>query len=245
MQDKIYFTVDNVSIPVNVSDMLESNFRFHYSNYYNRSKSSILNYLCDKYGSDKGEISSEGHPYPWPSHSYADFVERIFSHCRLSVKNVFECGMGTNNPVLASNMTSNGRPGASLRVWKEYFPNANIFGADIDKNILFSEDRIKTFFCDQTNINSIFDMWKNMEGIEFDFMIDDGLHTFEAGVCLFDGSFHKLKDGGIYIIEDIKSADIVKFLSYFSDRKFDFELVNLYRKNFTLGDNSLIVIRKL
>ena len=31
------------------------------------------------------------------------------------------------------------------------FPNAQIYGADIDKNILKDEERIKTFYVDQTD----------------------------------------------------------------------------------------------
>ena len=45
--------------------------------------------------------------------------------------------MGTNNPNLVSTMGSSGRPGASLYAFKEYLPNAIIYGADIDKDILF------------------------------------------------------------------------------------------------------------
>ena len=35
------------------------------------------------------------------------------------------------------NMTASGKPGASLRVWRDYFNNAQVIGADIDKRILF------------------------------------------------------------------------------------------------------------
>jgi hypothetical protein len=68
---------------------------------------------------------------------------------------IFECGLGTNNPNLASNMTDTGMPGASLRVWRDYFRNAKIYGGDIDKEILFEEDRIKTFYVDQLDTSSI------------------------------------------------------------------------------------------
>ena len=37
----------------------------------------------------------------------------------------------------------------------------------------------------------------------FDIIIEDGLHTFEANVCFFENSIHKLKKGGYFIIEDI------------------------------------------
>ena len=65
--------------------------------------------------------------------------------------NIFELGLGTNNTDVAYNMGPSGRPGASLKSWKEFLPNSMIYGADIDKIVLFNEDRIKTFYCDQTN----------------------------------------------------------------------------------------------
>ena len=40
-------------------------------------------------------------------------------------------------------MTLNGKPGASLKVWKDYFVNAQIFGADIDRNILLKKIELK------------------------------------------------------------------------------------------------------
>ena len=51
--------------------------------------------------------------------------------------NLLEIGMGTNNPTIVSSMGVNGRPGASLYAFREYLPNSNIYGADIDKDILF------------------------------------------------------------------------------------------------------------
>lgn len=47
-------------------------------------------------------------------------------------------------------MGNNCRPCASIYGWKEFFQNSLIFGADIDKDILINEDRIKTYYCDQT-----------------------------------------------------------------------------------------------
>jgi hypothetical protein len=101
-------------------------------------------------------------------------------------------------------MGENGRPGASLYGWQEFFPNSDIFGADIDSNILFNTDKIKTFYCDQTNPNIIKYMWNEKILQEnFDIIIEDGLHTFSANVCFFENSIHKLKPNGYYIIEDI------------------------------------------
>ena len=93
--------------------------------HYNRNNTAYLSMLCDKYGTDKGSIKDDNQQsnWPWPPTTYADYYSRLFDHCRNNIKNVFECGIGTNNIKLVSNMGINGKPGASLRVWKEYFQN--------------------------------------------------------------------------------------------------------------------------
>jgi hypothetical protein len=172
-----------------------------------------------------------------------DFVSRHFDHCREHVKKVFECGLGTNTPNLASSMGVNGKPGASLRVWRDYFPAAQIYGGDIDRDILFEEDRIKTFYIDQTNPRSIREFWRLAGVGDFDLMVDDGLHTFAAGICLFENSIQKLSKNGFYMIEDIQPSDISLYASYFHELNYRVDLVSLYRPQHDLGDNSLVVVR--
>jgi len=213
---------------------------------YTKNAKSELSRLCDFYGSDKGESNSEDNPYPWPSHTYADFYAMLFGHCRQSVKNVLECGVGTNNPDLASSMGVNGKPGASLRVWRDYFPNANIVGIDIDEDILFKEERIKTFLVDQTSPSSIQKFWNSVGVENFDLILDDGLHAFHAGLCLFENSFEHLAANGVYIIEDVSLSNLTKYASYFETHteKYYCRFVNLYRPNMPLYDNSVLMITK-
>src|SRR5208283_3838057 len=116
-------------------------------------------------------------------------------------------GIGTNFTDVASNMGPAGTPGASLRGWRNYFPNAEIYGADVDQRVLFSEPRISTFYVNQLETGSIRDLWLKIPNIVFDLMIDDGLHTFEANSTFMTNSIHKLAHGGIYIIEDILVAE--------------------------------------
>ena len=134
----------------------------------------------------------------------AGLIIIIFSLQILGLINIkflnYEKRIDTN---IKSNMTENAEPGASLRVWKDYFVNANIFGGDIDKNILFEEDRIKTYFVDQLNVSSIKIMWEKTGVEKFDIIIDDGLHEPKANLNFFFNSIHKLKENGIYIIEDV------------------------------------------
>jgi hypothetical protein len=240
----ISFVYGGLTVNVSSDDILSDNCDYKYSAFYQKDVLSDLSMLCDKYGSDKGEIKTEGHPYPWPSHNYADFYEAKFDHCRDHFRRVFECGLGTNNPAIPSTMGSAGKPGASLRIWRDYFPNAHIFGADIDRDILFQEERISTFYVDQTSPESIRELWRDIQVTEFDLIIDDGLHDFEAGVCLFENSFAMLRKSGIYIIEDVWIPSMISFRNYFKSRDHKVEFVNLHRPGKPLMDNALIVVRK-
>ena len=212
---------------------------------YRKNNGSLLSRLCDAYGSDKGALKVSGHPYGAAPHTFADFYSQLFDHCRFGVTRVFECGLGTNNPGVPSNMGAGGRPGASLRVWKDYFPNAQIDGADIDRNILFTEDRIRTYHVDQTDPGSIARMWERIGPAEYDLMIDDGIHTFDGGICFFENAVGRLRSGGIYVIEDVSLLNLNRFRAYFADKAFQVDYANLVRPKLRLGDNSLVVIRKV
>lgn len=222
----------------------QSKFDFKAISYYEKNYDCDLAKYCDIYGSDKGELKKEGHPYPWPSHTYTDVYSRLFSYRRNEVNKIFECGIGTNNPNVISSMGASGKPGASLRVWRDYFPNAIVIGADIDNDVLFEENRIKTFYIDQTNPNTIETFWNLVNLSDFDIIIDDGLHTFEAGKILFENSINYLDSNGYYIIEDVQLENSLKFKEYFKDKGYLVDYVHLYRPLTKLNDNCLIIIRK-
>ena len=140
-----------------------------------------------------------------------------------------------------------GIPGASLRVWRDYFPNSEIIGADIDESVLFEETRIQTYSLDQRDATSVESMWKRIGRSGFDLMIDDGLHTFEAGKTLFLGSIERLAPRGTYIIEDVVHEDMILYMDFFSKFEFDVMFISLRRPRETryvpMIDNQLIRIR--
>jgi hypothetical protein len=144
-------------------------------------------------------------------------------------------------------MGPQGVPGASLRVWRDYFPNSEVFGADIDESVLFEEERIKTFALDQRDSESVANMWKRIGRSGFDLMIDDGLHVFEAGKTLFLGSVDKLSLNGTYIIEDVLHEDMLRYMDFFSDSQYRVSFVSLVRprerRYVPIRDNQMIVIR--
>jgi len=159
--------------------------------------------LCEimkRHGSDKG--------LGW--HNYTEEYHRMWSKLRGEPLNIFEIGLGTNNVNLPSNMGKDGVPGASLRGWAEYFPKANVFGADVDSDILFEEDRIKTFYCDQTNPESIHELCEKLGEVKFDIIIDDGLHEYFANRIFLDNFIHRLAKTGWYVIEDLTKDTVHK-----------------------------------
>jgi len=201
----------------------------------NSNSNSKLTELMNYYGSDKGGKNNH--------HNYADFYSEIFFHRRNEIKNFLEIGLGTNNVNLPSNMGIDGVPLASLRAWRDYFKNAQIYGADIDKSILKNEERIKTFFVDQTNPESIKKLFNSIGELKFDIILEDGLHEYNANICFFENSIDYLKNNGIYIIEDIFYKDKKKFLNYFKNKNYNFSIVDIYHKK-NIANNCLVIVRK-
>ena len=202
----------------------------------------ILCEIMGRHRSDKGHTNITE---SW--HNYTTFYYSLFKD-RKPLR-LFELGLGTNNPNIPSNMRHDGVPGASLYGWKEFFPSAQIFGADIDKDILFQEDRIQTFYCDQTNPDTIKEMWEKPSLQEpFDIIIEDGLHTFAANVCFFENSIHKLNSNGYYIIEDVLKEEepffhekIKEWQLTYPDCVFTMMTIPSTKNQF---DNALVVIYK-
>jgi hypothetical protein len=149
-----------------------------------------LQYLFNLYGSDKSIL----HNYHW-------FYGAILKHPQ-SVYTILEIGLGTTNENVACNMGKHGRPGASIRAFKDLCVNAMVYGADIDESILFQEERISTFFVDQTKPQSFEALLANLPA-QFDLVIDDGLHATDANILTLSYGLTLLKPGGWIVIEDI------------------------------------------
>jgi hypothetical protein len=102
-----------------------------------------------------------------------------------------------------------GKPGASLRAFQNFLPNSQIFGADIDASILFSDERIKTFPVDQLDRGSLVKLGHKLNPIKFDLIIDDGLHLPNANLNTLIFGLELLKSDGILVIEDISDASLI------------------------------------
>ena len=149
-----------------------------------------LKNLFNKHGSDKSSV-----------HDYHYIYSSIFKN-PTKIKNILEVGIGTNDISMLSNMGGTSRPGASLRTFRDYFKKSMVYGADIDKKILFKDTRIVTRYVDQTDPKSISKLFKYF-GCKFDLIIDDGLHSHITNLNLIINSMKFLKKNGCLVIEDI------------------------------------------
>ena len=149
-----------------------------------------LGELFNFHGSDKATI-----------HNYYLIYSSILNEIE-NPKKIFEIGLGTNNIDVVSTMGKDGKPGASLRAFRDYLENINVYGADFDKRVLFDENRIKTFYVDQTDPKTFLNLSKKIDS-DFDLMIDDGLHSPNANLNSLAFFKNKIKKGGYIVIEDI------------------------------------------
>ena len=149
-----------------------------------------LTELCElalKYGSDK---------CPRIGHCYTPYYFEVFKNRRKSVKKLLEMGVGLakyKNPYYVV--------GAGLRMWRDFFPNAQIFGADIAGESLFTEKRIDTYYCDERNKKDIKDLILKT-GKDIDIVIDDASHHIHDQIFLLNTLMPLLDKKAVYIIED-------------------------------------------
>jgi hypothetical protein len=138
------------------------------------------NFKMNDHGGDKGTL-----------HSYIPIYESLFKDKREDKISLLEIGV---------------LEGHSLQMWSEYFYNADIIGLDIDlkKYKFSSKHNIELHECDATNYDQIINIVKDKS---FDFIIDDGSHLLDHQIKTFNILFPYLKQGGLYIIEDILNID--------------------------------------
>ena len=153
--------------------------------------------LFNHHGSDKAGV-----------HDYHNLYAALLHGRRSDPLDILEIGLGTNTLTVRSNMGVGGRPGASLRAFRDWAPKAQIHGADIDRTILFSEDRIATYWVDQTAPASLEELGRTLSPRKFDLIIDDGLHEPHANLNTVLFALERLKPGGHVVVEDVQSAGL-------------------------------------
>ena len=176
------------------SNLFNSKVSIENLNTLSKSNERKLGDLFNKYGSDKR------------THEYDYLYEMIIGSFD-KIELLVEIGIGSNNKEIISNMSEYGKPGASLRAFRDFLSDANIVGLEYDKNVLFEENNIKTFFYDQ-NSNESVEKFSEIYKDKVDILIDDGLHSIVANINSIYLAESILKKDGYLIIEDISQSSI-------------------------------------
>lgn len=152
-----------------------------------------LQELSMKAGTDKGN-----------GHSYIPWYENLFEGRKDSVKKILEVGIG---PI------QEGR--SSLFMWRDYFPNAQIYGIDNDEKKMGDfGDRIQLFLCDQSDEKTMKKLGEHYG--PFDLIVEDGSHEVAHQISTAKSFVPFLADNGMYVIEDVsKPEEIQEGLSGF------------------------------
>jgi hypothetical protein len=94
--------------------------------------------------------------------------------------------------------------GESLNAWQGFFPFAQIIGCDIERKEALAGFRTKIYQLDQSSKTDLDALCEREKA--FDIIIDDGSHLSRHQIFTFEMLFSFLKDGGIYIVEDVQTS---------------------------------------
>ncbi|VAW75808.1 hypothetical protein MNBD_GAMMA15-2494 [hydrothermal vent metagenome] len=159
----------------------------------------ILREIGEKYGTDK------------VVHGFCDIYDKYFSAEREKVKNILEIGVFF---------------GSSILMWREYFPNATVWGIDSFEGVQGNKQSFK-------DADKFYNAWKEhnyssislrkidqgsesqlkifrdeieREEIKFDIIIDDGSHLMRDQQITLGYLQCLVNPKGFYVIEDTHSS---------------------------------------
>jgi len=134
--------------------------------------------LAIKYGTDKAV-----------PHEYTGAYEEHLGAAADSIGKVLEIGV---------------LDGASLLMWRDYFPRADIFGIDIAPRLEADQPRISVLRGSQADAKFLRHV-ATTHG-PFDLIVDDGSHVPAHIICSLETLFAHLNPGGTYVIEDLQTS---------------------------------------
>lgn len=150
--------------------------------------------LCElgiKYPTDKCPYNTA----VWHKHPYTAVYNLLFAPFRYKEINFAEVGILENNSMLC---------------WREYFPNATLFGyefdeARIEKALGDNLPNTTYPFVDMMNDVSVANAF-NKDSF-FDIIVEDSTHLFEDQIRFINLAYKAVKPGGIIVIEDLFRKD--------------------------------------
>ena len=135
-------------------------------------------------------------------HSYLPLYQNLLIKKKETAKNVLEIGI---------------YHGGSIKLWSDFFINANVYGLDIIHidNVwegIKNKDNIILYTSKNAYNEDFFIANFLYKNIKCDFMLDDGPHTLESMKEFIRLYSQIMTDDGILIIEDVQSWDWIEIL---------------------------------
>ena len=194
--------VDSAEVKSKVQRMLSEN-------------GSELDRLGFVHGTDKSSVRASSEGELSSTHDYLRHYDFLFHTFRGEKFSLVEFGCQKGN---------------SLRMWEQYFPNAEIYGVDLDETTKQNEKgRVHIVIGDATS-QETFDTLKVETGGAF-IILDDASHAWGDQRRSFELFWDMLRPGGFYVVEDLMCGalgaypafppsvlDSQSFFSYMKDR---------------------------
>jgi hypothetical protein len=142
------------------------------------------------------ELAQETGTDKWGRHFYTPHYQQHLEHLRHQEIVLLEIGIG--------GYSRDHKGGKSLRMWKNFFPKAQIIGLDIHDKSFVEEPRVTTYQGSQVD-PAILEQIVADHGRPH-VIIDDGSHRPEHIRETFRLLFPLLDDHGVYVIEDTQTS---------------------------------------
>lgn len=138
------------------------------------------------------------------THSYLELYESLLHGKKNTAKCILEIGIGSY--------------GGSIKLWRDYFPNATIYGLDIlpgDMALdrIVNDERVILYTSTDAYDETFFTTTFLEKNLRFDFLLDDGPHSIESMKTFIKLYSQLMTEDGILIIEDIQSWDWIQILT--------------------------------
>jgi SAM-dependent methyltransferase len=144
--------------------------------------------LQDIYGK---RTTPDGYGDKGTAHSYIPIYEALLGPIRSTARAVLEIGVGPQ--------------ALSLQMWREFFPNATIFGIDVDSLWEVTPDRIQFVLGDAYSA-----VPTEIASRQYDLIIDDGSHALHDQLTVIEKYRPLLAPGGLLVIEDVVAIELLR-----------------------------------
>ena len=194
-----------------------------------------LCYLATKYCTDKSPYNLVTHRHPYTP-VYDMFLRPFQLQSTLKLGEV-----GILN-------------GASIKMWKDYFPKASIHAFDISIELLLKvkiKSDAHTYLVDVDDVHGVVPCLEDAtsDGILFDILLEDASHMLTHQLHFLKDAIHFVRPGGLLIIEDIfRAIPVARFqeaLNTISDKVHNAILVrpeHVYRGSLGWDNDRILIV---